>query len=133
MKTFKIAAFAVVALSAAAGSAGGTGWFEAGVAGYEKWPTDGDEMHVPAAGVWRGTGDTVLSGDTGARRLVLDTSLVNALCFDLDDQRSIVADAPPSRLYAAVQPRSSKSFESCSSVSPRDQVFCCRPSTITKQ
>ena len=102
MKAFKVAAFAVVALSAAAGSAGGTGWFEAGVAGYEKWPTDGDEMHVPAAGVWRGTGDTVLSGDTGARRLVLDTSLVNALCFDLDDQRSIVADAPPSMSFKAM-------------------------------
>ena len=49
--------FAAAALSAIAAP-----WFNAGIPGYDLWPSDGSDKAVAGAGVWSGTGNAALEG-----------------------------------------------------------------------
>lgn len=56
-------------------------WFDAGIGGYEDWPTDGSDHIVVGTGTWLGTYGGSLLGDAGNRRLKIESSIQDPLVF----------------------------------------------------
>ena len=75
-----------------------TDWFDAGIAGYTGWPSDGADFHVAGAGTWTGTEHASLVRTDGTARLQVATGgISDALVFGPDVSKDI-ADAPAFRL-----------------------------------
>lgn len=82
------------AVSASVASAFAAPWFDAGVSGYESWPSDGSDLTVQGAGTWSGTASASLSAGAGGSRLSVDASTEAPLGFTAAVSKSIAGDRP---------------------------------------
>ena len=98
------AAFILVAFASFFASA--ATWFDAGVSGYEDWPSDGSDLVVQGAGTWSGTASASLSAGAGGSRLSVDAEAEAPLGFAAAVSKSIAGDRPrnsmTSRTMAAI-------------------------------
>ena len=79
-----LAAFAAASLFAVAET-----WFDAGVSGYDDWPSDGSDKVVDGVGRWTGTTNTSYSVGTSYTpgRITISKSPEDSLDFNLVEQR----------------------------------------------
>ena len=62
-------------------------WFDADIANYADWPTDGSDKSVEGAGTWTGTAGAELSGAESERRLVVDAKV--PMSFEIRDPAAL--------------------------------------------
>ena len=82
------------AVSASVASALAAPWFDAGVSGYESWPSDGSDLTVQGAGTWSGTASASLAAGAGGSRLSVDADAEAPLGFTAAVSKSIAGDRP---------------------------------------
>ena len=80
-------------LGAALG-AGAVGWFDAGIAGYTEWPSDGSDVPVAGAGTWSGTANASLVRADGqpSRLQIVTEGFADALAFGPDVAKALDAN-----------------------------------------
>ena len=83
-----------LAVLAASASAFAAPWFDAGVSGYESWPSDGSDLTVQGAGTWSGTASASLTAGAGGSRIGVDAEGASPLGFTAAVAKSIADDRP---------------------------------------
>ena len=86
------AAFILVAFASFFASA--ATWFDAGVSGYEDWPSDGSDLVVQGAGTWSGTASASLFAGADGSRIGVDAAADSPLGFTAAVAKSIADDRP---------------------------------------
>ena len=64
-------------------------WFDAGIANYPAWPTDGSALEVAGVGTWTGTDGADIAGTAGARVLDVHTTQDSPLAFTLAAKQDV--------------------------------------------
>ena len=64
-------------------------WFDAGIANYPAWPTDGSALEVAGVGTWTGTDGADIAGTAGARGRDVHTTQDSPLAFTLAAKQDV--------------------------------------------
>ena len=92
--TMKKYATAFILVAFASFFASAATWFDAGVSGYEDWPSDGSDLAVQGAGTWSGTASASLFAGADGSRIGVDAAADSPLGFTAAVAKSIAGDRP---------------------------------------
>ena len=87
MKLNRICGLVFLVCLSTARLSGATPWFDAGIAGYEDWPSDGSDKVVAGEGTWTGTSGGKLLGEPDSRRLSVESE--EPLSFDIERPQAL--------------------------------------------
>ena len=90
---YRASAFAVAAFVSL--FAGAATWFDAGVSGYEDWPSDGSDLVVQGAGTWSGTASASLFAGADGSRIGVDAAADSPLGFTAAWRRALPTTGRP--------------------------------------
>ena len=93
-----------VAAALTALCAGAAPWFDAGIANYTAWPTDGAALEVAGVGTWTGTDGADLAGAAGARVLDVHTTQERPLAFELASKLDLAETAVRMKTRVSITP-----------------------------
>ena len=93
--TMKKYATAFILVAFASFFASAATWFDAGVSGYEDWPSDGSDLVVQGAGTWSGTASASLFAGADGSRIGVDAAADSPLGFTAAWRRALPTTGRP--------------------------------------